>query len=343
MSPDHPASIRKPRADDRRISDIEIGIVGYMAVIVAHKLKLFSELGQRPRTLGEVCQALNLDRRPAEALLSVSLSLGLVHKQGESYALTELAEDYLLDTSPTYFGDVLNLDLAEPFSFEGLEQSLLNNAQQMYGGGDWVKSHEAQADQARTFTRATHGYGMGPALAWPETLDLSAYRQMLDIGGGSGVHSIGAVLKWPNLQAITFDIVPVCEVAQEYISHYGLESRIRTYVGDMWHDPFPKADLHFYANIFHDWPSEKNRLLSKKSFESLAPGGRIIVHEMLYDDDKAGPFTVAAFNMMMLFATEGEQYSGPELAAMLTDAGFIDISVQRTFGYWCVVTGRKPE
>jgi hypothetical protein len=335
-------AIRRPRVDDRRLLDIEIGIVGYMGVMVAHKLKLFALIGHTPRTLSEVCQMLNITRRPAEALLNVSLSLGLVQKQGESYALTPLAEDYLLETSPTYFGDVFDLDLAEPFSFEGIEKALLSNAQQVYGGGDWVKSHEERADLASNFTRAMHGYGMGSALAWPESLDLSNHRQMLDVGGGSGVHSIGAVLKWPNLQSINFDIASVCEVAEEFITRYSLQNRIRTYVGDMWQDPFPVVDLHFYSNIYHDWPSEKCRFLSQKSFESLEPGGRIIVHEMLYDDDKTGPFTVAAFNMMMLITTDGEQYSGPELVAMLTNAGFTEIQVKHTFGYWSIVTGRKP-
>jgi hypothetical protein len=62
---------------------------------------------------------------------------------------------------------------------------------------------------------------------------------------------------------------------------------------------------------------------------------------MLYDDDKTGPFAVAAFNMMMLFSTEGEQFSGHELTVMLTEAGFTEIVVKRTFGYWSIVTGRK--
>jgi len=27
---------------------------------------------------------------------------------------------------------------------------------------------------------------------------------------------------------------------------------------------------------------------------------------------------------------------------MLTEAGFIDVEVKPTFGYWSIVTGRKP-
>ena len=46
--------------------------------------------------------------------------------------------------------------------------------------------------------------------------------------------------------------------------------------------------------------------------------------------------------MVMLMYIPGEQYSGRELSTMLTDAGFRDIEVKPTFGYWSVATGLKP-
>jgi hypothetical protein len=46
--------------------------------------------------------------------------------------------------------------------------------------------------------------------------------------------------------------------------------------------------------------------------------------------------------MVMMGWTEGEQYSGAELSAMLTDAGFRDIEVKPTFGYYSIVTGSRP-
>ena len=94
--------------------------------------------------------------------------------------------------------------------------------------------------------------------------------------------------------------------------------------------------------IYHDWPPEKCRWLTQKSFASVDPGGRIILHEILYHDDKTGPFTVAAYNIGMLWGTEGQQYSGAELAGMLREAGFTAIEVKPTQGYWSIVTGRKP-
>lgn len=73
-----PLAIRRPRSDDRLLLDIEAGLYGYLAVLVAHDLRLFALLGEKPRTVMDICRALNIARRPAEALLSVSLSLGFV-------------------------------------------------------------------------------------------------------------------------------------------------------------------------------------------------------------------------------------------------------------------------
>ncbi len=78
------------------------------------------------------------------------------------------------------------------------------------------------------------------------------------------------------------------------------------------------------------------------SFESLKTGGRIIIHEPLYNDDKTtGPFP-GAFNIVLLLWTQGRLYSGQEFAEMLAEAGFTDIEVTPTSGYWSIVTGLKP-
>jgi len=66
------------------------------------------------------------------------------------------------------------------------------------------------------------------------------------------------------------------------------------------------------------------------------------VHEMLFNEERTGPFAVAASNVAMLIGVQGQQYSGKEISAMLSEAGFTDIEVKPTFGYWSIVTGRKP-
>ena len=337
--------IRRPRSDDRPLLDIFLALEGSIGVFAAHKLGLFELLGKSSRTLPEVCDALKLAQRPAEALLSISAAAGFIELDAGRYRLSAVGEDYLLESSPTYFGShwqnlVANFESLHTIS--SVVRSAQTDSQQVYGGGDWTKSHEQQAELARDFTKAMHSTSMAPALGWPEKIDLSMHRTMLDIGGGSGAHCIGAVTRWPNLNATVFDIAPVCEVAREIVVNYGLDDRISTHIGDLWEGSFPAADLHFYGMIFHDWPPAKCRFLAEKSFAALSPGGRIIIHEMLFNDDRTGPWPVAALNITMLLWCEGQQYSGREITQMLLEAGFTNIEVKPTFGYWSIVTGVKP-
>lgn len=329
---------------DRALWDIDLGLVGRTAVLVAYDLKLFALLGERPCTIEEVGAALGIARRPAEALLRVCLSLGFIQVADGRFALSALSRAYLLKDSPTYFGGFFDFLIANHpmFSFDNLKRAVLTNSPQAYGGGDIFKSHKEQAQLARAFTRCMHTVSRAPAQTWPDALDLSACRLMLDVGGGSGAHAIAAVARWPGLRAVVFDIPTVCEVVPEFAAQHGMQERIATRAGDMWSDPFPEADLHFYSQIFHDWPPEKCAFLARKSFDALERGGRIVIHEILYDNDKAGPPAAAAFSAVMLLSTEGEQYSGRELSAMLAGAGFVDLAVTPTFGDWSIVVGRKP-
>ena len=329
--------------DERPLWDLIFGLLAYRAVLVAHHLSLFPLLAEQPRTLTDICEALQIARRPARALLTTCVASGLLTADEERYALTPLAKAYLLASSPTYFGGFFDLLLANDavFSFESVKQAVCTNTAQVYSGEELFKSHEAQAALARAFTRGMHGHSAGAAFAWPATVDLAGHHMLLDVGGGSGIHAIGAVRAWPHLQAIVFDLPPVCEVTSEVVAQHGLHQQIKTCAGDWWHDPFPPADVHFYADIYHDWPPDTCRFLARKSFESLPPGGSIMLHEMLYNTDKTGPLSAAAYSVAMLLWTEGQQYSGRELAALLAEAGFVDITITPTFGYWSLVMGRK--
>lgn len=332
--------------DERQLWDIYLGSFRYRVLLVAHKLKLFPLLAEKALTLSQVCEKLQLNNRPAEALLAVLVSSDLLTVRDGLYSLSSLAENYLLESSPTYFGWLLDMLIGTDhiYSFDSLYNAVITNSSQLYGEQELFKTHEHEIALAQRFTYAMHSHSIAPAKAWPEHLELSKYKLMLDIGGGSGAHAIGATLKWPNLQAVILERPRVCAIAQDFVRRYELQDRIKTQEIDMWSEqPFPAADLHFYADIFHDWSPEKCTFLVHKSFDSLEPGGRIIIHEMLYNDQKSN-FSAAAYSLIMLLSCDGgRQYSGHELSAMLKAAGFVDIEIKSTFGYWSVVTGCKRE
>ena len=333
--------------DDRLVTDVPMGIYGFLAILVAYRLKLFPLLASGPQTIPDICAALGIRPRPAQAILAAASAHGLVRSGQGSYWLAPVGEKYLLETSPGYFGfywDLFIANAGNALTYSSIERAVLTDSQQAVQDEHVFQTVAEQAEMARAFTRGMHSVSTGPASAWPQALQIGDRTRMLDVGGGSGAHAIGAVTRWPHLRAVVFDLAPVCDVARQFIAEAGLKDRIETQPGDMFRDPFPEADLHFYSNIYHDWSREKGALLTRKSFDSLPPGGRIVVHEVLLDDDTTGPLGAGAgLNVgMLVWSADGGQYSGRELSDMLSDAGFRQIETKPTFGYNSIVTGVKP-
>jgi hypothetical protein len=126
------AAARKPRVDDRPLWDVMFGIWGYPAVLVAHELKFFEMLAEKPLTLDEVCAVRQIERRPAHAILAVCTSLGLIALRKGSYRLTPLSREYLLPSSAYYVGwrfDQMRL-IMTVWSPDSLREAVLTNRPQ---------------------------------------------------------------------------------------------------------------------------------------------------------------------------------------------------------------------
>ncbi len=314
------------------------------ALQAAHELKLFPLLSEQPRTLEAIAQSLKMQPRAAQALLSLCASHGLILLSNEKYHLSEVSKHYLLPESPYYFGQMIDMAIHNPEvgSYDAFKKALLSNNAQVYSEEDLFETNESDKKRTETFTHAMHSKSMTAASIWPTLVDLSTYHTLLDIGGGSGAHAMTAVKQWPTLQAIVYERPLVCKIAEEYIKKANLENRIKTVEGSMWNSTFPEGDLHFYCDVFHDWPSDKCEFLVEKSYQSLPKNGRIIIHELLFNDQKTGPIPTAVYNMIMLLWTQGQQYSGHEIVTMLEKKGFKEIQIIPTgFGCWSMVTGVK--
>jgi cyclopropane fatty-acyl-phospholipid synthase-like methyltransferase len=225
-------------------------------------------------------------------------------------------------------------------NYDKVKQAVLTDEPQ----GAWGRNifdYSTRAEEAQRVVDTFHARSLTPSTAWPHHIDLSKHQTLLDVGGASGAHAMGAAAVWPNLTALVLDFEPVCRAAEPVIARHGLAGRVRTHAADMFHDPYPPADVHFYSNVLHDWPPERGKFLLDKSFAALPPGGLVILHEMLFNDDKTGPPGVASLNLDMLNGMLGQQFTGAELTRMLEDAGFVNVTTTATFAYYSIVVGEK--
>jgi hypothetical protein len=96
--------------------------------------------------------------------------------------------------------------------------------------------------------------------------------------------------------------------------------------------------------IMHDWTPEQDLAILRKCFAALPPGGRMVISELLVNDEKTGPPPAALMSLNMLVETVGRNYTAAEYAQWLHAAGFVDIQTL-TFeapGANGAVLARKP-
>jgi acetylserotonin N-methyltransferase len=137
-----------------------------------------------------------------------------------------------------------------------------------------------------------------------------------------------------------FELPHIAEINKEFVKG----TTISVKAGDFWKDILPSADVAFYSDIFHDYTEKECILLAKKSFDSLMMGGRIILHELPFNnDEKTLPLSAAVHNFSVIRWTRGRQYSINELMGFLKEAGFSQLEcIPTEYLDWILITGVKP-
>jgi hypothetical protein len=146
----------------------------------------------------------------------------------------------------------------------------------------------------------------------------------------------------PTLKCTIMDLDTMCEVAGSYINSSGVYGQVDTIAVNMFREEWPNGyDALFFSNIFHDWNFKTCEWLAQRAYNALPFGGRIMLHEMLLNDDGAGSITPSSLSLVMLLGTQGQQFTFSELKAILEKVGFRDIQVRPTAGYYSITTGYK--
>lgn len=344
---DAAAPLAPPACSDRALWDLWLGRLLLPVVASADELGLFSLVSREPLALGQITARLELSERGAEAMVAVLCSLGLLRKLGGRFHLTDVSREFLVPDSPYYWGGVLSAYRQTP---EKQDPIRLTRALRVHDPelgartSDLWQMGEMPRDTARLVTAYMHAHSFPAAIGLARHADLSRVGHVFDVGAGSGCFSIALALRYPAARFTLLDLPPVCEAARDYVAQYGLSDRIATAPLDMFKDPWPSGgDAVLLSNILHDWDDTQCRALLERAFAALPAGGRVFVHEVLFDDDCTGDLAAAAFSLQMAAGTHGRQRALPELSALLLAAGFRDPQCTHSFGHYWLLSAQKVE
>jgi 3-hydroxy-5-methyl-1-naphthoate 3-O-methyltransferase len=330
--------------------EMVFSVAVFKTLASAHELEIFKRLSDTGgATANDLARALGIGERPAEMLLTGCSALGLLQKKNGRYRNSPLAEEYLVPGKPYYFGGILEMwDKRLFLAWHKLTEALGTNRptawdpdrqQSLFDGADPLMiSH---------FWEGMHSMTISTAKALGKAVDLRRFRNLLDVGGGSGAMDIELCKQYRRLRAAVYDLPNVVEIASAKVSQAGMADRIRTVAGNFFADAsYPDGhDLILLSMIMHDWSEAQNRQILRKCYEALPNGGAVVICELLVNDEKTGPMGGALMSLTMLIDTrDGRNYTAREYASWLKEIGFRKIRTVRfkAPGADGAVIGEKP-
>ncbi len=271
------------------------------------------------------------DYKALPRLLDACVALGLLEKRGDVYVNTPQADKYLRSDSPDSLTGYIHYsnDALYPM-WTHLEDAVREGTprwKQTFGIDGGIFSGFFRTEESkRAFLKGMHGFGRISSPGVAAAFDLSRFHRLIDLGGASGHLAQAVHERYPQIEALVFDLP---EVAQLYPG---------TIAGDFFTDPLPDADLYSVGRILHDWSDEKIHRLLSRIYAALPEGGGLLIAEKLLE-----PGYVAAHmqSLNMLIGTEGRERSAAEYETLLRDAGFSKVESRVTGVYLDAVLAIK--
>lgn len=300
----------------------------YLAVVsVADEIGLFSAINDGSIEAKKLAESVSLSIRGVESLCLALRALDLLNNEMDS--LSEVGKTYFIASSPYYWGAIL-----QAYQKNETHQRILAGLRQQrdleLDGQSLTKmwkSGDISSAAAESFTAKMDAMGTAPAAHAVKTEAFSGLDSLLDVGGGSGVFSRAFLSQNSKGQATVFDLAEVVNEAKSYQQRLAPKQNMHFIVGNFFEIDWPQQQQAILlANILHDWPLTEGRALLEKAYASLQVGGRLIIHEMLFDDENTSEKNTAFFDLLMFVNHGSQQYKKNQLMQLMCDLGFNTVS-----------------
>lgn len=308
------------------------GHAAFQLLWAATELDLFDHLSGKPgSTLPEIASTLGLEVQPTRILLTGLTTLGIIEPQATGYCNAELTEAHLVKKSPDSMVPILGWQAH--IVYPGLLDFLSSLKENRNVGLDRFAGDEPTLYQRlarnptleRVFQEAMSSLSAQANEALSEILDLSNTQHIMDVGGGVGTNLIKLATRFPHLRATVFDSPTICQMATANIAKHGLSERIDTCAGNLFDTPYPDGlDAIMYCHMFTIYSPEKNQFILHKTADALPRGGKVIIFNMMGNDEDDGPMSTALGSpyFQAIATGEGMLYSWQDYQNWFDAAGF---------------------
>lgn len=311
------------------------------AMMAGMQLDIFTTLKDGALTVDEVADMLGVRADKLIILLRALVAAELLTYAEDKFENTAESAFYLVDDGQSSIG------ASHPF-IKYLWDAMPHTAESIRQGIPQARHDWHMADISPELAAVTHAYHLGGLSSAKELLseiDLSAYKHIADIGGGTGSLAIGLTEALPELHVTIIDLVASISLAENNVPSVPQKDRIHLQVNDMTKSPpdgtFEAAILKSFTQVLSE---EQNRVALKHTFDAIEAGGMIYIDTAVLDEDGITPTGTAIFNLIFLnLYEEGQAYTESKYHTWLAEAGFVDIKRHYTKDGGSIMIAKKPK
>ena len=316
-------------------ASLSVDLVGFwrtQTIGTAVELGVFEAL---PASTEAIAAGCNLNPHMTRRLLRALGELGLVGAENHIWQTTSRGT-YLLAEHPMTLADAA-VEYARHFTGMWAE---LPGA--LRDGGDWTFPaifDQVATDSSRVMKHhrmlrsyARHDYG-----AVADLLKLSGTECVIDAGGGLGVFADLLLRRYPKLKIILIDRPEVTALLAP--SEFASE-RIHVRAADIFQPWGVMGDVVILSRVLHDWNDENAQKILDHARNSLTPGGRVFIVEMLLSESS---YSGGLCDLHLLMASGGQERTLEAYDALLQRCGFEMTGVYRSAALPVVIEGTCHE
>jgi 2-polyprenyl-3-methyl-5-hydroxy-6-metoxy-1,4-benzoquinol methylase len=298
-----------------------MGGFSFHVISSAIQLNIFETLKDEPLPLDKLASKLNTDPRGLIILLECLESLGYVKKKKNCYHITAMTKKWALDSSEASFKLAFEYYLPTMIEIWPYIAESVRIGEPYINFYSWLKDKPEVAATYQKFMMSL------AVLNMPEILNALSFKneKVLDIGGSHGLYSIALCRKNKDIDITIIDSEYSMPVLNKNIREAGLTERINTITADFTtHTLDKKYDAILLFNVLHEHKEEDNLPIIEKIYNSLNPGGRIIILDGM-NEKKLSPvlsFGLRIYSLVFFHFLGGQNYSFSEISGWLKGYGF---------------------
>jgi SAM-dependent methyltransferase len=308
-------------------------------MLAGMQLDVFTPLNDGPLTAVQLADTLSVHAEKLSRLLYALVTANLLTVEGDRFANTPEAQQFLVKGQPTYLG-------GRHEHFSEVWENLLHTAESIRTGVPQCKKDFAATspEDQMHFFRGLHPGTMANGRALAARYDFSSSTTLADVGGGSGGMALALTEAYPQLRATVIDLPTVIPITQRFIAEAGATDRVQAVAADVVHAPVPGtydvAVLRALLQVLS--PEDALQALSHIG-AALNPGGRLYIVGRILDDARLSPVDTVGFNLVFLNIFDaGRAYTESEHRTWLTVLGFAEIERVPLPEGVSIITACKP-